>query len=120
MKAKNVTLSQLNEAMALVNFAHNYRLIWNRAPEPHGRFWSFTLRSTCSKINGADVSGSGRNTVAASWEAHGNFFKQLFGLAPLAEVRTCRATYTKDTPWVDYNVGSPARPRMASQNAFRS
>ena len=118
MKAKNVTREQLDAALSAVNQAQGYSLRWNRSPEPHGLFWHFTLRSERSKLHGAAVSGSGRNTCAASWEAHGNFFNEVFALAPEAEIRTARATYTKGVPWHDYNVGSLARPMYASQNAF--
>ena len=37
--------------------------------------------------------GTGRRKNAVSWQAHRDFFRELFTLRPKAEVKTCHATY---------------------------
>lgn len=118
MKARNINEGQLRFALAQVNANFGYKLIFNRTPERKGNFFYFTIRSKKSKILGAAISGSGRNTCAASWEAHGHFFNECFNLSPNAEIRTAKETYFKDTPWKDYNIGSQMSPMMASENAY--
>ena len=126
MKAKNVTLEQLNQALANVNASQGYQLVWNRQPEQHGNYLHFTIRSRVSKVHGASVSHSGRNTPAASWEAHGYFFTEIWQLAHDAEIRTMHATYLPPRHrfkwsrerWVDYVLVGMGREIKASQNAY--
>ena len=119
MKAKNVTVEGLNKALNLCNEMHGYKLIWNRAPEKQGNFLHFTIRSEKSKIHGASVSWSGRNSCSASWEAHGHFFECVLDLFPEAEIRTAKATITATGGnWQDFEIGSMMYPMMASENAY--
>jgi len=119
MKANNVSIEQLNQALANVNASNGYQLVWNRQPEPHGRWLHFTIRSRVSKVHGASVSHSGRNTPAASWEAHGHFFDAVAQVAPDSIIKTARATYEPgNRTWRDFSIGSMFQPMQASENAY--
>lgn len=121
MIAKNVTLEQLNAALAATNTKHGYSLIWNASPTPLNAKrtrWRFTLRSARSGIRGARMSWSGRNTVAASWHAHGHFFEAVLDAAPDAEIVTGllghKVINRAGGNWQDANVGSQMCPARIS------
>lgn len=122
MIAYNVTLGDLHGALAAVNKEKGYHLIFKRGPDAIGKRWSFTLRSYRSKISGASISHSGRNSVAASWHAHGFFFDKLIEINNNAVIKTAHAIYdinrTGRGKWVDYNIGSMMCPMMASEGSI--
>ena len=119
MKVKGVTVQQLNEALEAVNQEQGYKLIWNRSPERQGNFLVFTIRSETSKIAGAKVSFSGRNSPSASWHSHGYLFDAIFEICPEAIIKSLDKTITIDEGnWEDYNVGSRMCPQYASEQSI--
>ena len=111
-----ISIDQLRQALAATNAKHGYRLIFRSGPDQQGRWTHFTLRSEKSGIRGASVSFRGRNSVAASWHAHGHLIDQILSTWPDATVRTCRATYdVNNRGWIDYNIGSQFCRLQASE-----
>jgi len=118
MKAKTSILN-VEKALNDTNSSRGYKLIFNRAPEMVGNYCFFTIRSKKSKIPGASVSHSGRNSPSASWEAHGYFFEALLKLDLECTIKTAMSTITKaGGNWKDVNVGSLMCPFYASENAY--
>ncbi len=119
MRVKGISVEQLNLALKTVNDTHDYKLIYNREPEKSGRFLNFTIRSEKSRIAGASISHSGRNSVAASWHAHGYLFDEIFNIDPDAIIKSRNNTITKDDGnWVDFNIGSMMCPMYASEGSI--
>lgn len=118
MKAKT-NKENVRQALVNVNKAQGYKLIFNRQPEMVGNYCFFTIRSKASKIHGASISWSGRNSPSASWEAHGYFFEELLALDQDCIIKTAISTITKDGGnWQDTNIGSMVSPFYASDNAY--
>ena len=116
----NASKESLVKALENVNKAQGYKLTFNRCPESQGRFQHFTIRSEKSKIHGASISHSGRNTTSASWEAHGNFFEELLKLDPTCKIISAKSTIDiNGGNWQDFNIGSLYQPMYASENAYQ-
>jgi hypothetical protein len=92
MKIRNVTVEQMEQALAAANKDYNGNLCWNRF-EPKGKSINFTLRVKSSHALGARISFSGRHIPSACWHAHRDFMREVFELAPDAVLTSCRAQY---------------------------
>ena len=119
MKARYITESQLIQALENVNTEHGYKLEFKRYPEKTGNFLNFTIKSEASKIAGASISWSGRNSPAASWHAHGYLFDEMIAIAPGVDIRSMGKVINADGGnWNDYNVGSMMSPMYASEGSI--
>jgi len=115
MRIKGLTEQQLRDALTETNKMHDYDLIFKREPEGKGNYLLFTIRSRISGIRGASISFSGRNSVSASWHAHGHLFDMIIDRYPDAIIITAKSTITKNGGnWIDYNIGSMMCPMFAS------
>lgn len=116
MIVKNVTVEQLEKALAEINektFEGN--IVWKQAPVPVGRRFKFTLTVKQSAERGGRRGFSGKRVAAACWHVHGHFFDAVFALAPDAEIRpTGKLITLEDGNWEDQNIGSAYRPMMYS------
>lgn len=125
MEARNSSIQDLNEALAIVNKQYQGNVTWNREPEQNGRLVRFTLRVKNSKGPGHRLSfprafqgGKQHRMVSACWHVHGHFFEALFQVNPNAVVMTGsdRKRITADSGnWQDRKVGSRAYPMMFSE-----
>lgn len=120
MYAKNVSVEDLEQALAKINELYEGNVIWNRAPERRGNRLMFTLRVKKSRGPGARVSWRGdRHLVAACWHVHGHFFDALLKINPDAEIITGSNGKTvinrNGGNWTDFNIGSQFQPCMASE-----
>ena len=119
MRAKNITESQLRQALANVNNEQGYKLIFNREPEKVGNFLHFTIRSERSKIPGSSISWSGRNSPSASWHSHGYLFDAMLAIAPEVIIKTAFSSVdAQGGNWQDFQVGSMMNPSMASEGSI--
>lgn len=116
MKAKNVTIEQLEKALELTNKQYDNNIIWNRSPEYRGKHLIFTLKVKDSKGKGARRGFSGKRLAHACWHVHGDFFDNLFEINPKAVVIATGEEITKNYGnWQDRNIGSQACPLYFSQ-----
>jgi hypothetical protein len=122
MIIKNVTVTQMEVALAIANRAYDGNLQFNRF-EPRAKCIGFTLRVKSSKAPGHRLSYSGRHLTAACWHAHRDFMRAIFDIAPNAVLRSCHAVYDgvamfeanyRDTGYK--NIGSMMQP-LDFQNA---
>lgn len=119
MTAKNISTTELAAALANTNAKHGYQLRFVAPPSPRGKSLLFRIRSEKSKIKGASLSYFGRNSVAASWRAHGHFFDEVIAICPQAVIKTARGIIDQNGGnWQDYQVGTPFNPCMASECEF--
>lgn len=116
MIAKNCTVADLHDALSRLNPFYKNNLAF-KTLEHKGRAISFTLTVESSNAPGAKRSPEGRKIHAACWHAHGNFFQELFKVAPDAEVKSGYAGIITrhGGNWQDWNCGSAYYPRMASE-----
>lgn len=112
MIAKNVTLDDLESALAKANEKFSGNLRWNRYPEKAGRGYRFTLRVSDSKGPGARLGFSGRHMTSACWHAHGTFFDAL---PREAVVKAGELTIRPGDMWQDRNIGSMMQPLYYSE-----
>ena len=116
MNATNVTIEQMEQALAAINKSHfDGNVTFKRFPEPIGRKLRFTLTVRDSSKPGGRRSDSGRRICAACWHVHGEFFDALFAIEPEAVIassgRDGLITSTADYGnWQDRNIGSMVRP----------
>lgn len=118
MKAKHVTIADLETAMADVNRQYNGNLEFDRL-EANGKSVNFTLRVKSSSGPGHRLGFHGRKMAKACWHAHGDFFDALFAVKPDAIVISRGgpgAVVTKASGnWQDCNIGSQVQPLLLSQ-----
>ena len=123
MEARNCSIQDLNNALAIVNKRYNNNVSFNREPEQHGKLVRFTLRVKDSKGPGHRLgfrfgNRKQRRMTSACWHVHGYFFEALFEVNPSAVVMTGsdRKQITVDGGnWEDRNIGSRAYPMMFSE-----
>ena len=123
MIAKNTNTNQLVQALNAVNNIYDDNIEFNRYPEWIGKQIRFTLRVKDSHGKGARLgfyqnpnTGNRRHLVSACWHVHGNFFEQLFKIAPDAEIIAGNKTITKNFGnWEDRNIGSMMSPLYFSE-----
>lgn len=126
MIAANVTISQLEKALATLNNKYDDNIIWNREPELTGKRFRFTIKVKDSKGKGAKVSyGYGyksRRTRACCWHAHGDLFDIILDECPKAVIKAVQHTIYKDSNgniinnWIDWNIGSQVYPIQFSES----
>lgn len=122
MIVKNVTITQLEQALSRVNEKYNGNVCWKRVPE-YIRYSSTRLRFTLtvkdSRGPGTRIGRTGRRIRAACWHVHGDFFDTLLDIEPRAVISTGRrvidgqaTTIYKNADggiignWQDWNIGS--------------
>lgn len=122
MKAKNTTISDLENALAIVNAKYAGNIRFKRL-EQNGRGVNFTLTVNSSREPGhrrgfASFDGKPPKRLAsACWHAHGDFFDALFAVNPNAVIRSQGdKIITKEKGnWQDWNIGSEYRPLYFSE-----
>jgi len=120
MLIKNVTESELEKALELVNEKYGDNVIWNRF-EKVGKQFRVTLRVKNSHGPGARLGqtfgdSKPRHLISACWHVHGDFFDALFSVNSDAVVKTSRQTITKNNGnWEDWNIGSIMYPLYYSE-----
>lgn len=114
MKAKNVTIQELEKALKILNKSYDNNIVFKRL-EPVGRQVLFTLTVKSSKGKGGRIGMNGRRIAAACWHVHGNLFDILIGLNPKAIITSCKSTISASGGnWRDSNIGSMMQPLMFS------
>lgn len=117
MKIKGIVLSELETALSRINGEYNGNLkLADDRNIPRGV--QFVLRCHDSHKYGARLSSSGRrHTPSASWEAHRDFFREVYKINPEAVIVTALATYrgsadfeVKFPATADHQVGSRMEP----------
>ena len=126
MKAKNISITELYQALQDVNDQYGYQIEFKSEPTYKGHWIHFTLKSP-SKVPGARVSHSGRNLPCASWHAHGFLFDEILAIRPDAIIKTFSLDIYRDdmtgetiNNWVDWNCGSMYAPCMLSSTSILS
>lgn len=128
MKIQNITINELNTALAKLNQKYDNNITWNRSPELYQGWHTYrcTIRVKYNKGKGAKLGFSGRRTIAACWHAHGDFFDCVLEVAPKAAILVSIAQIElikiyKDeygnviNNWRDVQVGSLAAPMLYSE-----
>ena len=121
MLIKNVTQSNLEEALRLVNKLYDNNIEWNGFSSGYGYGeYRVTLRVKDSKGAGHRISHSGRRMISACWHVHGDFFDALLKINPNAVIKTrvAEETLTIDKDggnWQDRDIGSAVKPLMFSE-----
>ena len=129
MQIKNVTATDVAEAIAIVNVQYDGNIElhsdadtrWSvkGVPTFQGRIWV-----KASKGTGAAVSYNGRSKKAACWHVFRDVFAQILNTHPEAVIKTLYATYTHETFSDVYpatgrvNVGSMVEP-LDAEDACR-
>lgn len=118
----NATISELNQALDLVNKRYNNNIIFRwPGPEQISRNRTkFTLTVKDSRGPGSRVSASvyqnRRRVKAACWHVHGHFFDGLFSINPDLFVRSAGRKITREAGnWYDWNIGSQMYPVYFSE-----
>lgn len=95
MRIRGITPEQLQQAVAEANVEYkgNLRIADDRTFGTKTPGVQFVLRVCNSRAYGARLSGSGRHTPSASWEAHRDVFRAVFRRNPNAVIQTAVATY---------------------------
>jgi hypothetical protein len=116
MYAKNVSIKNVQDALAKTNEKYDNNIIFNRL-ESTGRGVKFTLTVRNSKKAGARRGISGRRIAAACWHVHGDLFDALINIQPEVIIRTSSTHHIdKDGGnWQDRNIGSMMQPMMFSK-----
>lgn len=130
MQVKNVTIPELEHALAIVNDDYEKNLTWAVQPQHVGKTSrsrvSFRLSVVdCKKKGGRrgfcrNKDGERRRIGGcACWHAHGHFFEALYQVNANALIRTANAkSITGPTSdegnWQDRNVGSVFDPACYS------
>ena len=115
MLAKNVTSTELYQAVRKINEKYYGNVIFNREPELIGKRLRFTLKIKNSRNVGARVSQQGRRMASACWHVHGDLFEALFTIQPEAVITAGGKTIDKNGGnWEDQNIGSQMYPLMHS------
>lgn len=111
MLARNVTVSDLEHALAVTNarFGGNVKF---RDIRQVGKNVRFTLAVNDSRGCGAHLAASGRHTASACWHAHGTFFDALPAGATI--IANGKKIHPGDE-WQDWNMGSNWYPHYASE-----
>ena len=116
MKAKNITMEQMEQALKAVNKMYKKNIVWKRSPEKNGNFLNFTLTVADSNKPGSRRSAEGRRISAACWHVHGDLFEAMIEIAPEVIIKSIDKTITADGGnWEDYNIGSHYMPLYASE-----
>lgn len=113
----NATLNDVKKAIETINQKHGYKIILKDYSQISKNRLRFTIRSERSKIHGASISASGRNSVAASWYAHGYLFQELIDAGYWIKTARQKIESHLDN-WQDYNVGSLFNPIYASDCSY--
>jgi len=92
MIVRNVTESEMNEALRLTNVDYQNNVLF-KTFAPKGNGYTFTLRVASSKGLGHRISHMGRRIPSACWHVHRDFMKNLFNLNPNAKIISCHAVY---------------------------
>jgi hypothetical protein len=130
MEIKNVSHEELVGALHEVNlgYEHNVRFYHVKPLNAKYSRWSVRLAVVSSKGLGHKISrgmvpfgGRVRNLSAACWHVHGHFFDKLLDIQPAARIRSGGKKIYREAGevvgnWQDYNVGSQAYPRAASDS----
>lgn len=134
MLVSNITIDQLNRALALTNNHYNDNIIWNREPEPIGKKLRFTIKVRDSKGPGAKISRMSeywgkpaRRTRYACWHAHGTLFDYILDVEPKAIIESAiqheKIWRSADTGkifnnWIDRSIESMVYPIMFSDSCL--
>lgn len=92
MIIKNVTGTQMEQAMNKTNMTYNNNVQFNRYNVGANKI-NFTLRVKSSSGKGARRSFNGRKLVACCFHGHYEFMRCIFDIAPNAVISSCKATY---------------------------
>lgn len=130
MQVQNVTIPELEQALAIVNNDYEGNLMWVTQPQHIGKTTrsrvSFRLSAVnCRKQGGrrgfCRTKDGERRRIGgcACWHAHGHFFEALYQINSAAVIRTASAKITGPTfgegNWQDRNVGSMFDPASYSE-----
>ena len=125
MKARNVSVMEMQLAMHNLNKRYADNVIFNRF-DTGGKVINFTLKVKDSSGPGARVHADHfgatkkdfRRSTSACWHVHGHFFEALLAVNPGAVVismGTARIDIDGGN-WQDRNIGSMAYPLMYSES----
>lgn len=131
MQIQNVTIQELEQALAIVNNDYEGNLRWATQPRHVGK----TVRSRISfRLSAVDCRKKGgrlgfcrtksgdrrRLGGCACWHAHGHFFEALYEVNGKALIRTASTNSitgptSDEGNWKDRNIGSAFDPAMFSE-----
>jgi hypothetical protein len=115
MQAKNITVTEMEQALAALNKKYAGNVTWNRF-DTKGRHIEFTLRVKSSKGLGAKLGSNGRRSCAACWHTHGNFFEEALKIQSNAVFTSSWAKIDRyGGNWQDKDIGSMMQPQMFSE-----
>ena len=118
---KNVTESEMHQALELINKKYNNNIRFKSGPSRKGRSLTATLtvNSTQDGARGYRRGHAGRKIAAACWHVHGDFFDALIDINPDAIIvtgLTGKKIINKDGGnWQDENIGSQVNPMYYSE-----
>lgn len=127
MQIKNVSESELNEALRILNQYYDNNVIFRRFERLNkdGTRFRVTLRVKDSHGKGAKLSynpfkSSYRHLPSACWHVHGDFFDILLALNHKTVIETMMSTIYKEHGetkgnWKDRNIGSVIFPFYYSE-----
>lgn len=111
----NATISQLHEALAIVNDRFDRNIKFKRLEQTSSKRVNFTLTVHESSKPGGRIGHTGRRIAAACWHVHGYLFDALFDIDPKIYIISAGKRITKDGGnWVDRNIGSMVSPLQYS------
>jgi hypothetical protein len=103
MYLKNGSISDLEEALKIVNKKYDNNIIFKRI-EKQSKQVIFTLTVKNSKNKGSSFNpATGRRKAAACWHVHGDFFDTLLEINNDVIIKTMISTIDKNGGnWVNY------------------
>ena len=122
MIAKNVTMEDLQKALASVNSRYQGNIKF-KTLEHKGNRISFTLTVIDSKAPGHRRTPSGKRLAAACFHVHGHLFEELFRISPEAGILSSGSLANPQKPkwitkaggnWQDWQMGGYP-PMMVSR-----
>ena len=115
MQIRNVTLTQLENALRLTNALFSNNIKFRRCDQKKNAF-IVTLTVKDSRAPGGRRSLKGRRIAAACWHVHGAFFDALLEENDEAVIKTSRLTISAEGGnWQDFDIGSPMFPMYYSE-----
>ncbi len=127
MRAKNVSVAEMEKALLLTTEKFDFNVAWNRF-EVKGNSIHFTLKVLDSSGLGHRLGqsltskGNRRKMTSACWHVHGIFFEKLIlEVNKKAVVKSLGKTLCflnaneVENNWIDWNIGSMASPFYHSE-----
>lgn len=126
---KNIEISNLNEALAVLNIKYCGNIKFKSGPSQIGsNRIRFTISVNNSKGPGGRTNRTGGRVTAACWHVHGDLFDIILDLYPKAVIMCSRRLVSGEQTrvykddygdiqgnWQDWNIGSYYAPFMYSK-----